>query len=160
RSREWSEFVSRHVGAEQVERSSSRTVYLLPATAPKPSEPGRPFAIKELTSPNAAVNLAMISDGNPRTYWATARPQRGDEWVSIDVGKPRSVPEILFSSGPATESFPRMLSVTTSVDDAAWNEVWNGTMAAPVLRGLLAAPRQVQFLIEFPPVGARYVRLH
>jgi hypothetical protein len=155
----WTHFVEQHAGAESVERTGHRTVFLLPASTPGQRDSALELPVRSVTSNIGMVDVKAITDGNPDTYWATPKLQQGGEVVTVDLGEVSQISGVIFIAGPVTESFPRRLSVATSKDSVTWDDRWEGTMAVPALKGLLAEPRKVKFLVDFPFADARYVRL-
>lgn len=91
-----------------------------------------------ITSPlGETAELALrVSDGDPRTRWATGRGvQNGDESVEILFSRPTQVSGIELDTGTFTADFPRGLSVlgTNSAGEAtrchAHFPSWQGSVA-------------------------------
>ncbi len=80
--------------------------------APPRASPGTPLSAAALrvTTSRESERAALAVDGDPKTRWATARPQTPGDWVRIEVASPRAVPAVrLWTAHPADS--PRGLAL-------------------------------------------------
>jgi hypothetical protein len=157
-------FVAHHAGAEPLDGTATHTMYLLPRSRPGKDVEG-PLAIRSaifstgMTGNSGAFDLDAVTDGDPATFWDTAKPQRGGEEVVIELTAPGGVSGVSLSTGPLLEGYPRSLAVATSIDGRNWEEAWTGGMAGPALEAILRDPRTVESRITFQTRTARFIRL-
>lgn len=161
-------FVGHHANAVRLEETAVRSLYLLPRTS-IPGGPGdsinddraaaRSLPIRDATFNLGAFDVKTVTDGNPETFWATQKPQRGGEEVVIELEAVATVSGVSLSTGPPLEGYPRSLAVETSVEGQQWEEAWTGGMAGPAVEGVLRDPRTAESRIGFPARPARFIRL-
>jgi hypothetical protein len=104
---------------------------------------GKP-ATASSTFYQAGYEPACAVDGDPATRWASAYEAR-EGWLQVDLGKEKLIGRAFISEieWPETREF----AIEYKADDR-WVEVAHGTTIG------------VAKTLEFPPVRARYVRLH
>ena len=100
-----------------------------------------------------------MTDRNPRTWWATPRAQQAGDTLRLDLGRAAHPCAILVSVGRFRDSYPRHLTVDTSVDGLNWNTVATGRTAGLTMRAALEDPKNVATLIALLPSTGRFVRL-
>lgn len=125
--------------------------------------------------PNGADAWKAL-DGDPRTRWGSASPQRAGMWFLVDLGGEVALNGIVMDLGPYTSDFPRTIAIDVSRDGSEWR-----TIAAPksyfrpgvLVRGdsfrfhpsvfarrpILESPANSPD-IRFAPVTARFVKAH
>jgi hypothetical protein len=110
----------------------------------------------------APETTGRVVDRRADTFWATAGPQRGGEWLRVDLGATAHVALVRWI--PRTfQEVPRGLRLEASLDGA----VWRVLVDVPVYRGPLywSAGRPLQRVrggrveLRFPPTPARYLRI-
>jgi hypothetical protein len=154
------ELVERQPGSRLVSAGAA-VHYVVPQRSVPPvrtAPRGTRVPIDGLTSACSPERAPSIIDGTVQSIWmctGTAPDQR----VTLDLGRPSTVGEIVHSLGRSAAFFPRHLIVETSLDGQAWTPGWEGSPAAAALRTAMATPLDARLLIEFPARQARYVRL-
>ncbi len=141
-------------GARPLASDAAELVYRLPRTARAAAEPGARLSLRSVQAsldPNAAPRLL---DGDLRTRWSTGGPQRGGEWLAVELGESRLIASALLALGPSRTDWPRELEVQLLEGDA-WRTAFRGPTAALALRGGLAEPARLPILVPLtagPPV--------
>jgi len=155
----WAAFVEAHPGVIRLQETADYLLFLLPSTSSdkRPLDPVLP--IRAATSNVAPLDLATITDGNPKTAWGTPMPQHGGEEIVLELESPAEISGVTLFTGPAVQNYPRELAISTSVDGQEWHEVWAGGTAGAALDGVLKDPRTVPIRILFASARARFVRL-
>jgi hypothetical protein len=105
--------------------------------------------------------VRLAADGDPRTRWATARPQAPGDWLRIDLAAPRALTGVrLYTANPTDAA--RGLAVEGSEDGATWRPIDARLVTEGRLRwagfGILRDGVDAQRL-EFDPVRLRALRL-
>lgn len=101
--------------------------------------------------PNLPTTLAnLMFDGNPDTYWTSARSQNDGDWVGVDLGDLRMVDSVYVQQGRNSVDdvdFFDHVVIQASPDRRVWTE--------------LTAPQKNAYELSWSgkPVEARYVRL-
>ncbi len=132
--------------------------FRLPPEALRELDPGR-LAVSASESPEAAP---WMVDRDAQTLWRTARPQRGGEWIQVDLGAPEPVALLRWLPG-AMQEVPGGLTVETSLDGRAWAR----RLALPSYFGPLywsagrpmARVRGGRVELRLEPRPARFVRV-
>jgi F5/8 type C domain len=122
---------------------------------------GSTFPISSAADGSGPVDASALQDGNLATDWRTAGPQRPDDMLVLDLGRPSRVCAVAISVGEAWQNYPRGLEVATSTDGSHWTTpIFNGSTAGLVVRGAIDDPRHIWITV---PVhadhDARFVRL-
>jgi hypothetical protein len=147
-------------GARPMGRSPRQAAYVLTATPCEAAERTRGTALDvvSITDAPGGPPLQQLRDGNPRTLWTTRQVQRGGEQLTVDLGRPRRLTEIVVDQGSAAAWFPRGLRVDSSVDGVAWTPRHTGSTVRAAVCSALRDPRRVPvtFVLD---ADARYVRL-
>jgi hypothetical protein len=154
-------FVERHTGVVRLERSDTRSVYLLPQADAVSVEAADhvPLSIRDATFNHGTFDLKTVTDGNPETVWSTPTFQRGDEEIVIELQAPGRVSGLTLSTGAPLEGYPRSLAIATSIDGNAWEDVWMGGTAGATVEGILRDPRAAESRINFAAKRARFIRI-
>ncbi len=115
-----------------------------------------------VTASDAADGAGRMTDRIGETLWSTGRPQRGGEWVQVDLGA--VVPIALVRWLPGTfQEVPRGLRLEASLDGVAWRTL----VDLPEYVGPLywSAGRPVQRVragrveLRVAPTPARHLRI-
>jgi hypothetical protein len=129
-----------------------------PSTPASPCS-GDPLPIVAAADSRGPVDIAALTDHNPRTFWSTPHPQQAGDTLRLDLGR-RAQPCALFVSvGRFQDSYPRHLTVDTSVDGRNWNTVATCRTAGLTMRAALEDPKNVAVPIALLPSTGRFVRL-
>jgi hypothetical protein len=125
--------------------------------------------VRELTATALHVTASEGSNATGRmtdrvgaTLWSTGRPQRGDEWVQVDLGGVVPVALVRWLPGTYQEA-PRGLRLDVSLDGAAWRTL----VSLPEYVGPLywsagrpmARVRSGRVELRVPPTLARHLRI-
>lgn len=101
-------------------------------------------------------------DADPRTRWATHRPQTPGDWFAITLAEPALLAGVRLETAAAPHDFPRGLRVALSPDGERWDYPDVGLRAGGRLRwgGTHLLRDGVDTLtLTFPPAPARALRL-
>ncbi|MET0552322.1 MAG: hypothetical protein ABW221_04750 [Vicinamibacteria bacterium] len=103
-----------------------------------------------------------VRDGDARTAWKTAAPQRGGDRLEIGLAGPATVAAVALGLGYPFDEFPRHLVLAVDDVDAGWQRV--GYADGPeerweTLHQLLVRPREAAWVLRFPARTVRGVRL-
>jgi hypothetical protein len=118
------------------------------------------------TAPIAAITdndghdaLAVLTDHDPHTWWATAHAQRPGDQLLIDLGRVLHPCAISVAVGEFRVSYARDLIVESSTDKVNWGVVARRRMAGPTIKAALDDPRYVPVIIPLAAADARFIRL-
>jgi hypothetical protein len=159
-AREWDRFLTarpRIMALGDDERWGFYSAAPPPAAAPTCSGESEP--IVSVTSTDGPALLEVLTDRNPRTWWATAHAQRVGVTLTLELGRAVRPCAVIVSVGEFRMSYPRKLVVETSESGAEWNTVATARTAGLTMRGALSDPKTVPIMIGLAPSTARFVRL-
>ncbi len=108
---------------------------------------------------DGAADLAVLTDGNPHTWWAGQHAQRVGDSLVLDLGRAMHPCAVTVAVGEFRISYARKLVVETSSDGSAWTTVATRRMAGLVMKAALDDPKQVSVSIPLAPSTGRFVRL-
>jgi hypothetical protein len=120
---------------------------------------GTSIRIVALSTNDAPADLAALTDRNPTTWWETSHVQRPGDELILDLGTTAQPCAVTISVGEFRVSYPRQLSVETSVTGHEWTRVALERAAALTLRGALRDPKNVPLVIPLAASSGRFVRL-
>lgn len=118
--------------------------------------------VARVTASHGSADTGRMTDRIGGTLWSTGHPQRGGEWIQVDLGA--VVPVALVRWLPGTyQEVPRGLRLEGSVDGT----VWHALVDLPEYSGPLyvSAGRPVQRVrsgrveLRVPPMPARHLRV-
>ncbi len=103
-----------------------------------------------------------MTDRNGATLWSTGRPQRGGEWVEVDLGAVAPIALVRWLPGTFQE-VPRGLRLESSVDGSAWRTLvdlpeYGGPLYWSAGRPLLRV-RSGRVELRVAPAPVRYLRI-
>jgi hypothetical protein len=158
--RGWETFLA---GSPRVQRLApdDRREYFAVEPPFTPASPCRrdPLPIVAAADNRGPVDIAVLTDRDPGTFWTMSRPQHDGDTLRLDLGRAAHPCAILVSVGRFLDSYPRHLTVDTSVDGVNWNTVATGRTAGLTLRAALEDPKNVATPIALLPSTGRFVRL-
>jgi hypothetical protein len=111
---------------------------------------------------SGAGDPEAVRDGDPRTAWKTAVPQRGGDRLEIGLPQPTTVAAVALGLGYPFDEFPRHLVLAVDDVDAGWQRVAYADGPEErwaTLRLLLEKPREAAWVLRFPARTVRAVRL-
>ncbi len=117
------------------------------------------IAVAAVASRSNPEELQLLTDGDHRTAWTTRGPQRGNEFVSVELVEPRAVNGLRLALGGHVASFPRGVAIDVSVDGMNWSPAWSGNGAVAALAAAIRDQKQIEMVFPFDPRRARYVRI-
>ncbi|MDQ6422704.1 discoidin domain-containing protein [Paenibacillus sp. LHD-117] len=103
------------------------------------------------SSSAAGTSPGNVRDGNAGTVWSTGAAQTSGQWFQVDLGAKITFNQIVLDTAKNTgyeQDYPRGYTVQVSQNGTAWTTVASG-------QGLRKATP-----INFPAVGARYIRIN
>jgi hypothetical protein len=157
---EWATLVALHGGGTEIGVEAGRRVFALPDPHVQfDLFSARRLPIQAVTTNTKPVDLGRITDDDSATGWTSARPQRGDEVVTIDLGAVRPVDGVLMGLGRFFGAFPRALAVETSGDGFEWRSRPTLSPVTLVIGAARLRPREVLMPLRLGGVPARYIRL-
>jgi hypothetical protein len=152
----WGRYVSSVAGEGRTASDGARTAYRVGARLPQDVRTGSVLPIAGVTT--FLHDPGAIADGRIESEWGDG-PQRPDQWVTVDLGVAHRVGGVTHALGEYARDFPRLLAIETSVDGAAWTEVWRGGTVGQAVLAAIHEPRHAHMRFAFPAVPARFVRL-
>jgi hypothetical protein len=101
----------------------------------------------------ATYSKAMVTDGNPSTFWSTPpRPSMQPEHITIDLGSSMNIGQVVIRSRADTAVlFPLDFDIGVSTDNVVFTTVHSETN--------FAATANTPYPFSFTPVLGRYIRI-
>jgi hypothetical protein len=130
-----------------------------PPPPPAPVCDGEAVPIASAVDASGPAVLRVLTDRNPRTWWATVHAQRIGDTLTLELGHKARPCAVIVSVGEFRKSYPRKLIVETSENGADWKIVATERTAGLTMRGALAHPKTVPIMIGLTRAVARFVRL-
>jgi hypothetical protein len=135
------------------------TFFAMDTLPEAPACDGRTVPIAGISTNDPPVDLARLTDHNPKTFWAGSHHQRvGDELI-LDLGTQVRPCAVVLSMGEFRISYPRQLTVETSPTGQEWTRVAIKRTAGLTMQGALANPKTVSIVIPLALSAGRFVRL-
>jgi glucosylceramidase len=100
------------------------------------------------TASAAPADAANAIDDDATTRWTTATSQQPGQFLSLDLGRARTVRRLVLDTGADVNGFPAGYALSTSADGVNWG--------APVASGRGQGQLTV---IDLPAVDSRYLRV-
>jgi glucosylceramidase len=100
------------------------------------------------TASAAPADAANAIDDDATTRWTTATSQQPGQFLSLDLGRARTVRRLVLDTGADVNDFPAGYALSTSADGVHWS--------APVTSGVGLGQLTV---IDLPAVDSRYLRV-
>lgn len=139
-------------------------VYALAAGAPpaRPCAPAGELPREGWTFSSTGVNKPeRVADGDGRTAWMTAIPQRPGDRLEVDLGRTETLAAVALDIGYPHEEFARNLVLAVEAGEG-WRRVAYADGPAErlaTLDALLVRPREARMVLRFEPQPARSLRL-
>jgi hypothetical protein len=135
------------------------TFFAMDTLPAAPACDGRTVPIAGISTNDPPIDLARLTDHNPKTFWAGSHYQRvGDELI-LDLGTQVRPCAVVLSMGEFRISYPRQLTVETSSTGHEWTRVAIKRTAGLTMQGALANPKTVPIVIPLAVSAGRFVRL-
>ena len=106
-----------------------------------------------------AVDQRPLDDDDPATGWFRTDVQFPGEMLRVDIGRAERLGSIEMSLGTNGETYPRLLSIATSIDGEQWTPVYAGRTGSQAYRAALANPRDVRLTFALGAIEGRFIRL-
>ncbi len=155
--------IQRHPASVEARRTLGAVTVLTLAEQPLPQPPGHlqpiPSAALHVTASHGTDRLGFLFDGDRNSRWLSGSPQRGGEWIEVQLDRPRDI--AMISMTLAERSFgdyPRGLSIDIS-DETGTREVYAGPSLPYFGRGLVADPENPSIDLVLGSNHARAIRL-
>jgi hypothetical protein len=114
-----------------------------------------------VTASLASENARRAADGDPRTWWDSTIPQRGDEWIRIGLDRERDLVALQLQLTPDDLGFyPRHLRVESEAEDGTRVAVFFGAVLAPLMQSLIGEPWKPAITLTLPPNRTRALWLY
>jgi hypothetical protein len=157
--RRWQQFLQSLAHVTPV-ADEPRWAFFAAETQPEPPVcDGRPVPIAGISTNDPPATLGLLTDHDPKTFWATSHFQRlGDELI-LDLGTQVHPCAVAVSVGEFRVSYPRKLAVGTSLTGEEWTTVAVQRTAGLTMRGALNNPKTVSIVIPLAASVGRFVRL-
>lgn len=157
--RQWKR-LSAHAAGTPVDGGQGRLLYTLPQFRRDEREPsGERLRIQSAAASSPAFDLSTLTDGDPISHWDSGSPQRGHEWIVLDMGKAQRFEALMLGIGPYFAGYPRQLAIDGSPDGQRWTPLFEGRSAWRAVDAARRNPREVAFTFAFAPTDARWIRL-
>jgi hypothetical protein len=156
--RSWQRFLA-SVQVPPIADDNRWTFFAMETQPEAPVCDGRTAPIAGISTNDPPIDLARLTDHDPKTWWAGSHYQRvGDELI-LDLGTQVHPCAVVLSVGEFRISYPRQLAVETSPTGREWTRVALKRTAGLTMRGALANPRTVSIVIPLAASAGRFVRL-
>jgi hypothetical protein len=150
--------LTRQLSAVAVARGNGARQYRLPDIGgPAEEESTGSVAIATLHSMCEPNDLRFALDHDRRTNWQCAARDRQE--LIADLGRPAVIGGLVYSLGPYWWNAPDRLTLATSVDGLAWQEMPTAGVLTALIDGGLRDPKSLSAKLSFAPTEARYVRM-
>jgi hypothetical protein len=158
--RRWETFLA---GSPRMKRLApdNRREYFAAEPPSMPASPcsGDPLPIVAAADDRGPVNLGVLTDHDPRTFWTTSRAQQSGDTLRLDLGQSAQPCALFLAVGPFRDSYPRQLTVDTSGDGINWSTVATLRTAGLTMRASLEDPKNVVIPVALLPSTGRFVRM-
>jgi hypothetical protein len=120
---------------------------------------GAELALSAAADAHGPIDVTLLSDRNPQTWFVTKESQRAGDTVTLDLGRAAHLCAVRMSLGTSWWTYPRVLIAATSLDALDWRVAFSGSTAGLMIRGAMQQPREVWIDVPVRSEAARYVRL-
>lgn len=107
----------------------------------------------------SAPGTELAIDGKLETRWTPGRPQQPMDFFEIDLGEKRRISGIVLELGSDFVNYPRGYMVESSADGKVWDKIRLENDTVPPLHSFIEQPKAVQFIISFPTVAGRFIKI-
>jgi hypothetical protein len=141
-------------------------VYRMSGPAPalsRPCSPADPVPRDAWTFRSSGITREdRVRDGDRRTAWHTAQPQRPGDYLEVALGEAETIAAVDLGLYYPYDELPQNPVVVVEGEDGARRRM--GIADGPgeqwaVLDALLERPREAEWVLRFPPVRVRAVRV-
>ncbi|MBK7973733.1 MAG: hypothetical protein IPK07_10825 [Deltaproteobacteria bacterium] len=148
---------------EREERVGTASVFTLREAAPPPTASAlsaiAPATFRVETSQGES-RVALLTDGDLDSRWVSASPQRGADWLRIDLAQPLVIGGVELALQQRTVSeYPRELVIVARDARGGETEVYRGGTLVMLGRSLVSSPAAPAIRIEWEPRETRELRI-
>jgi hypothetical protein len=156
----WIAFVAGQRGIARVSEDARWALFRLPKRDPPPPIAAGPrIPIVAIQDDRQVVDRRLLVDDDHTTGWFRTDVQFPGETLQVDIGRAERLGSIEMSLGRNGETYPRLLSIATSIDGEQWTPAYSGRTGAQAYRAALANPRDVRLTFRLGGTEARFIRL-
>jgi hypothetical protein len=155
----WNTIVRRVARATVVTADERWTLFSIP---PPPAEApciGSELDISSAADARGPIDIAVLNDHDPKTWWVSKEPQHAGDVFTVDLGRTARLCAVRMSLDTSWWVYPRLLTVETSVDGRDWTSSFAGSTAGLMIRGIIEQPRDVWIDVPVRSEAARFIRL-
>lgn len=144
---------------EREERVGTANVFTLrepgPTEAPQELAAIPPASYRVQTSQGPS-RAELLSDGDLETRWITSAPQRGGDWLRVELNEARPIAGVELALDQRTVSeYPRELVIRARDTRGEEAELYHGGTLVALGRSLVSTPAKPAVRIEWEPLEAR-----
>jgi hypothetical protein len=108
---------------------------------------------------DSADRLPFLFDEDRDSRWLSARPQSGDEWLTLELDRPRDIRLVRLQLGARSfGDYPRDLAVD-AIGGASTQLLFHGSVLPQLARGIIADGDYPFIDIALPPNETKTLRL-
>lgn len=133
---------------------------LTPLESPAPPATAEiPASALRVTASHSSDRLPQLFDADPDSRWISAHPQSGDEWIHVELDRPRDVRVVRMQLGVRSfGDYPRDLEIEAQ-EASGSRTLFRGTVLPHFARGLIIDGDYPWIEIVLPSNDARAIRL-
>jgi hypothetical protein len=135
------------------------TLFGIAQPPPAPACSGSGLDISSATGPQGPIDVSMLNDHNPKTWFVAKGSQHAGETLTVDLGRTARLCAVRMSLDTSWWVYPRLLTVATSIDAQEWTPRFSGSTAGFMVRGAIEHPRDVTIQAPAQSDAARFIRL-
>ena len=154
----WTAFVLENPRAALIGRSDHWTFIALAPHAPIQACHGGPAPLASAHDMQGPIDLHAITDGDRFTFWSSGHPQQSGDGLTIELAQPGRPCRVQLSTG-SFRSYPRALTIETSLDGDAWRPATTLRTAGLAVRAGLDHPIDMTMTIPVTAPLSRFIRL-
>jgi hypothetical protein len=155
----WDALVRSSSRATLVSSDERWTLFGIAQPPPAPNCSGSELDISSATGPQGPIDVSLLNDHNPKTWFVAKGSQHAGETLTVDLGRTARLCAVRMSMDTSWWVYPRLLTVATSIDAQEWTPRFSGSTAGFMIRGAIEHPRDVWIQAPVQSEAARFIRL-
>jgi len=155
----WNALARNSPRARVVSSDERWTLVGIAPPTPAPMCSGSDLDISSAVGSRGPIDVSVLSDHNPKTWFVAKETQLAGETLTLDLGRTARLCAVRLSLDRAWWVYPRLLTVATSVDAQDWTTGFSGSTAGLMIRGAIEQPREVWIQAPVQSEAARFIRL-
>jgi hypothetical protein len=113
-----------------------------------------------LRSSHAEERLALALDGDLESRWISGQPQTGDEWLRVELDRPRDVANVrLGLTRRSFGDYPRRLVIECSEDGETYSVLHDGSVLPRFVLQIVRGGQITPIDITLPPNRTTVLRI-